>query len=224
MILAIDTSAGTAVAVVDRDGGVLAERSVADTRRHAEVIGTLIEAVTTEAGVAARDLSAVVAGVGPGPFTGLRVGIVAARAYAFGAGVPCLAVGSHDAVAFERLSAAAGRSVSDAGGRLDSPLVVVTDARRREVAWTAWSGLDDDGLPVSVGGPALVVPALLDEATGASSTWPRTDPDDTVVSAGALGMLSERLFEHGRPFADAAPLYLREPDVTPAARPKTVSQ
>jgi tRNA threonylcarbamoyl adenosine modification protein YeaZ len=224
VILAIDTSAGSAVAVVDRDGGVLAECAVADTRRHAEVIGTLIDEALRVAGVEPSRLSAVVAGVGPGPFTGLRVGIVAARAFAFGAGVPCLAVGSHDAVAFERLSAEAGRDVAEAGGRLDSPLVVVTDARRREVAWSAWAGLDDDGLPVLLDGPALVRPADLDDATGASSGSPRTDPDRTVVSAAALGMLAERLFEHSRAFAAPEPLYLREPDVTPSAGPKPVGR
>lgn len=224
MILAIDTSAGTTVAVVDRDGGVLAERTETDTRRHAEVIGTLIESVLAEAGVSPTALSAVVAGVGPGPYTGLRVGIVAARAFAFGIGRPCLALGSHDAIAFERLSALGSGSVAMPSGRLDSPLVVVTDARRREVAWTAYSGLDDDGLPVRVDGPTLAKPADLDESTGASSSSPRTDPDRTVVSAAALGMLAERLFEHGRGFADPAPLYLREPDVTVSAGPKPVGR
>ncbi|MCJ0700428.1 tRNA (adenosine(37)-N6)-threonylcarbamoyltransferase complex dimerization subunit type 1 TsaB, partial [Frigoribacterium faeni] len=91
MILAIDTSAGTTVAVVDRDRGVLAERTESDTRRHAEVVGSLIESALAGAGVAPADLSAVVAGVGPGPYTGLRVGIVAARVFAFGVGRPCLA-------------------------------------------------------------------------------------------------------------------------------------
>lgn len=224
MILAIDTSAGTTVAVVDRDGGVLAERTETDTRRHAEVIGTLIESVLAEAGVSPSALSAVVAGVGPGPYTGLRVGIVAARAFAFGIGRPCLALGSHDAIAFERLSALGGGSVAVPSDRLDSPLVVVTDARRREVAWTAYSGLDDSGLPVQVDGPTLAKPADLDESTGASSSSPRTDPDRTVVSAAALGMLAERLFEHGRGFADPAPLYLREPDVTVSAGPKPVGR
>ena len=224
VILAIDTSAGSSVAVVDRDGGVLAECVVTDTRRHAEVIGTLIDDALRAAGVAPADLSAVVAGRGPGPFTGLRVGIAAARAFAFGAGVPCLSVGSHDAVAFERLSTVAGGSVSDVTGPVGHPLVVVTDARRREVAFSSWAGLDDDGLPVLVAGPALVKPADLDEATSASSSAERTDPDATTVSAAALGMLAERLFEHGRPFADDEPLYLREPDVTPSAGPKPVTR
>src|SRR5689334_24602996 len=78
VLLAIDTSAGTSVAVVDLDAGILAEESVADTRSHAEVIGTLIESALRLAGVTPNELSGVVAGMGPGPFTGLRVGIAAA--------------------------------------------------------------------------------------------------------------------------------------------------
>jgi tRNA threonylcarbamoyl adenosine modification protein YeaZ len=225
VILAIDTSAGTTVAVVDRDRGVLAERTETDTRRHAEVIGTLIESALAGAGVVPSDLSAVVAGVGPGPYTGLRVGIVAARAFAFGIGRPCLAVASHDAIAFERLSTGEGGSGSVAvpSGALDAPIVVVTDARRREVAWTAYRGLDDDGLPVRIEGPTLARPVDLDDALGASSSSPRTDPD-AAVSAAARGMLAERLFEHGREFAGPAPLYLREPDVTVSAGPKPVGR
>lgn len=224
MILAIDTSSGTAVAVVDRDRGVLAEAVETDTRRHAEVVGELVRAALAEAGVAPGDLSAVVAGTGPGPFTGLRVGIAAARAFAVGVGRPCLSLVSHDAVALDRLTRDAGRSLDDAPVATDAPLVVVTDARRREVAWTAYSGLDADGVPVRVTEPALARPADLDEATRASDPAPRTDPADTAVSAAALGVLAERLHAAGRPFADPAPLYLREPDVTPSAGPKKVRQ
>ena len=82
MLLSIDTSAGTAVAVVADDGRVLAERSTADTRRHAEVIGPFLDAVLHAPGVSPAALTAVVTGIGPGPYTGLRVGIAAARAVA----------------------------------------------------------------------------------------------------------------------------------------------
>src|SRR6187402_2317783 len=122
MLLAIDTSAGTSVAIVDRDAGVLAERNSTDTRGHAELIGTFIAECLAESGVAVSALSGVVAGMGPGPFTGLRVGIAAARAFAIGAGKPVIPVVSHDAIAF-----------GEAG-----PILVVTDARRREVYWTAY--------------------------------------------------------------------------------------
>ena len=98
MLLAIDTSAGTSVAVVDRDAGVLAERSSPDTRGHAEVVGRFIRECLDESGVAVTALSGVAVGMGPGPFTGLRVGIAAARAFAFGAGKPVVPVVSHDAI------------------------------------------------------------------------------------------------------------------------------
>jgi tRNA threonylcarbamoyl adenosine modification protein YeaZ len=145
VLLAIDTSAGTSVAVVDRDAGILAELGESDTRRHAEVIGTLIQAALRESGVAVTDLSGVAVGMGPGPFTGLRVGIAAARAFAFGAGKPVVPVVSHDAIAFGATE----------------PLLVVTDARRREVYWSAYSGSDEVGLPVRDSGPGLTPPDSL---------------------------------------------------------------
>lgn len=210
MLLAIDTSSGSSVAVVDRDRGVLAERSVADTMRHAEVIGTLIQDALAESGVAVAELSAVAAGMGPGPFTGLRVGIAAARAFAIGAGIPVVPVVSHDAIAFERYGAGA-----------TGTLLVVTDARRREVYWSGYGGLDDVGLPVRTEGPGLCKPDDLERATAGLGA--RTRIDAATVSAGALGVLAELTYLHGRLFADDQALYLRSPDVTPSAGPKRVT-
>ena len=99
MLLAIDTSAGTSVAVVDA-GRVLGSADEADTRGHAEAIGRLIVDALAQAGAAPAEITGVVAGMGPGPFTGLRVGIAAARAFAAGRGIPVHPVASHDAVAF----------------------------------------------------------------------------------------------------------------------------
>lgn len=241
MLLAIDTSSGTSAAVVDRERGVLAEATELDTRRHAEVVGELIAACLDQAGVSPRDLSAVIAGMGPGPFTGLRVGIAAARAFAFGAGRPCLPLVSHDAVAFERLGGlalVAGGVAGEPGAAPTEPaapvaparpLLVVTDARRREVYWSAYSHLDEQGLPVRVSGPSLVRPADLDEVVrascGASFTADaeRTDPASTAVSGAALGLLGETLHAAGRSFAADEPLYLRSPDVTVPGAPKRVS-
>ena len=205
MLLAIDTSAGTSVAVVDRDAGVLSEVAEADTRRHAEVIGTLISAALREAGVTAHDLSGVAVGMGPGPFTGLRVGIAAARAFAWGAGKPVVPVVSHDGVAF----------------RTTEPMLVVTDARRREVYWSAYSGTDEDGLPVRVAGPGLASPLLLDEVVPGYEKYARVDAAE--VSAASIGLVAELLHLHGRPFAGSEALYLRSPDVTLSAGPKRVS-
>lgn len=205
MLLAIDTSAGTSVAVVDRAGGILAEFGESDTRRHAEVVGELIVAALEHAGVTAVDLSGVAVGMGPGPFTGLRVGIAAARAFAFGAAKPVVPVVSHDAVAYGRVA----------------PTLVVTDARRREVYWSAYAGTDAQGLPIRASGPGLTAPADLATAVPQFATYERVDA--AQLSAGALGMVAELLYLHRRPFAGSEALYLRSPDVTMSAGPKRVS-
>ena len=206
MLLAIDTSAGISVAVVDRDAGILAERSSEDTRSHAELIGDFIHECLAESGIAVSALSGVVAGMGPGPFTGLRVGIAAARVFAIGAGKPVIPVVSHDAIAF-------GSS---------EPLLVVTDARRREVYWSAYSGADAAGLPVRLGAPALAKPADLLEVDFVHAGLPRLDA--ATISAGDLGMVAELGFAAGHPFAADEALYLRSPDVTVSKNgPKRVS-
>jgi len=201
VLLAIDTSAGTAVAIVDRDGGILAEHSSDDARRHAEVIDGLIAACFAEAKVTVAELSGVAVGMGPGPFTGLRVGIAAARAFAFGAGKPVVPVVSHDAVAFG----------------ITGPTLVVTDARRREVYWSAYSGSDAEGLPIRIEGPSLCKPDDLPVFEGFERV------DAATIPGGALGMLAENLYLHKRPFASDEALYLRSPDVTPSNGPKRVS-
>jgi tRNA threonylcarbamoyl adenosine modification protein YeaZ len=210
MLLAIDTSAGTSVAVVDRDRGILSEVNESDTRRHAEVIGEAILLAIEQSGIAIAELSGVTAGMGPGPFTGLRVGIAAAQAFAFGASIPLVRVVSHDAVAWGHY--AAGN---------DGPLLVVTDARRREVYFSAYSGVDAVGLPMRTQGPGLCRPDDLAVAVDDYSRYLRVDAAE--VSAAAAGLLAEGLFLHKRPFAGAEALYLRAPDVTVSAGPKRVS-
>ncbi len=198
------------MAVVDRDRGVISEAGESDTRRHAEVIGELIDLCLRESGVAIPELSGVVAGMGPGPFTGLRVGIAAADAFALGAGKPVVRVVSHDGVAWGHYAA---------GG--SGPLLVVTDARRREIYWSAYEGADEFGIPLRSQGPALVRPDDLAAAVDGFARYPRLDA--TEVSAGSAGMLAEGLFLHGRPFAGREPLYLRSPDVTVPNAPKRVT-
>ena len=210
MLLAIDTSAGTSVAVVDRDGGILAEHSSDDTRRHAEVIGTLIARSIADAGIEVADLSGVVAGMGPGPFTGLRVGIAAARAFALGAGKLMIPAVSHDAIAFG----------------CTGPTLVATDARRREVYWSTYSGSDAAGLPIRTNGPGLIRVGELETAVDGFAGYRLLEA--ATVSAGALGMLAETMFANGRAFDDAfdgrpGALYLRSPDVTMSSGPKRVT-
>ncbi len=98
MILAIDTSIGTSVALTDADGTERASRDDTSVRGHAQVIGTLIADCLVAAGAVPSDVRAVAVGMGPGAYTGLRVGIAAGRAFALGRGIPTLPVASHDAI------------------------------------------------------------------------------------------------------------------------------
>lgn len=217
MLLAIDTSVGTSVAVVDRDLGIIVERSSTDPRGHAESIGTFIAECIELSGFARSDLCGVAIGMGPGPFTGLRVGIAAGRAFALGLGKPAVRIVSHDAIAYERYLA----------GHI-GPLTLVTDARRRELYLTTYSGADADGLPLRDSGPELVKAELfdgagIDTAVSDATAFHTTVLRSTGVSAGALGMLAERMLLLGRPFAGPEAIYLRSPDVTVPAAPKRVS-
>jgi len=199
VILAVDTSLGTAVAVIDADGRTVAEASTPDQLGHAEVIGDLL------ARVARPGITHVVAGMGPGPFTGLRIGIAAARAFALGRGIPVVPVPSHYAIAL------------DAGA--DGPLAVVTDARRREIAVSLFDGTDADGIP------NLVTPTRL-EKHGTDSEAPELEAPARVateLSAAALARVGAAAISAGRMLADAEPLYLRSPDVVQPGAPKRVS-
>ena len=209
VILAIDTSAGTSVALVD-GGRILAEHSVADTMRHAEVVGALILRCLSSAGISASDITAVVAGMGPGPFTGLRVGIAAADAFSVGASIPLLPMVSHDGIAAAHFAAVTG-----------GPITVVTDARRRELYWSTYSGLNADGLPERIAGPNLA------KAGEVPLTVLGLSPlvlEATEVSAAALALSAERLFAAGHSFERFEALYLRSPDITLSNGPKRVVQ
>ncbi|WP_246093320.1 tRNA (adenosine(37)-N6)-threonylcarbamoyltransferase complex dimerization subunit type 1 TsaB [Microbacterium kyungheense] len=217
MILGIDTSLGSAVAVVEPDGVIRAQTVSADPRGHAEMIGTLIERALAEASIGPSDVTHVAAGMGPGPFTGLRVGIAAARTFALGRAVPVVPVVSHDAVALELLlhDALTG-GYEDAA---DEPFAVVTDARRREFAYTLYRGLDADGLPVRLAEPALVPRDDLD-AVLADAGAVRRDADR--IPAAMLALAASRALAAGRTIGPADALYLRSPDVTLPHAPKRV--
>jgi tRNA threonylcarbamoyl adenosine modification protein YeaZ len=169
-----------------------------DPRAHAEAIGPLL--ATALDGVDRAGLTAVAYGVGPGPFTGLRVGIAAARAVAGALGLPVLPVASHDAVALAHL---------EAGGEPD--FLVVADAKRREVYASRYAGLDDDGLPRRAAPPTV----------GRAEALPEVHRVTADVSAALLGRIAARRVALGRPTDGPEPLYLRAPDVT-LAPPKRV--
>ncbi|MEJ5913749.1 tRNA (adenosine(37)-N6)-threonylcarbamoyltransferase complex dimerization subunit type 1 TsaB [Pseudokineococcus sp. 1T1Z-3] len=155
MLLAVDTSAVASAAVLDGER-VLASATSGDPRRHAEVLQPLVEQVLAEAGVERRGLSGVVTGVGPGPYTGLRVGMAAALVTGLALDLPVHGVCSLDGLA---LAAWRGGVVPGTGERLG----VATDARRREVYWASYAGAD--GGPRRVAGPGVGAAAdIADEA------------------------------------------------------------
>lgn len=223
MILGIDTSVGTAVGVVEADGLVRADASSANPLGHAEAIGELLAVVLADAALgpvgstapaAPPVLTHVAAGMGPGPFTGLRVGIAAARAFALGRGIPVVPVVSHDAIALAHLLDRALRADAD-----PERFAVVTDARRREVAYTVYDGIDDDGLPVRSADPALTPRDGVDDVLAGLGA---TRLDGLAVSAAMLATVAARALAAGREVASAEALYLRSPDVTLPSGPKRV--
>jgi tRNA threonylcarbamoyl adenosine modification protein YeaZ len=218
MILAIDTSVGTAVAVVEDDGVVLAEGASENPLGHAEAIGGLLQRALAAASAAPESsgqaLTHVAAGMGPGPFTGLRVGIAAARAFALGRGIPVIPVVSHDAVALGIFLAGALTDTEPAR------FAVVTDARRREFAFTVYDGIDDDGLPVRATEPALIPREQLDARLAELGAERR---DAAAVSGAMVAIIAGRGVAAGRVPAITEPLYLRSPDVTMPHGPKRVT-
>ena len=223
-ILALDTSSSVAVAVLSDSGDALATASSDEPRRHAELLAPMIARALADAGVDRRDLTAVVAGTGPAPFTGLRVGLVTARTLALVLGIPAWGVPSLDG-----LAAAAAR---DAPGA--ARVVVVTDARRREVYWTSYR-VGADGPPEPDEGPDIATPAALRVSgrlagalvVGRGALVHRAElglPDEPALrdpDPVDLGRLALARHAAGVPLP-TEPLYLRRPDAEPPAAPKKV--
>ncbi|WP_285248679.1 tRNA (adenosine(37)-N6)-threonylcarbamoyltransferase complex dimerization subunit type 1 TsaB [Pseudarthrobacter sp. efr-133-R2A-89] len=211
LILAIDTSAVASAALVSDDApeSVLASFATADTRSHAEVLAPGIDAMLSEAGVNGADIDALVVGVGPGPFTGLRSGIATARTLAFVWGKPLHGMMSLDAVAME---------VAESTAAVPE-FLVVTDARRKEVYWARYS-LADGQLPLLQDGPHVSAAAALPDlpAFGAGAglygdvldahpEFAAEQPDALYLGQFALARLAS-----GEALLDSTPLYLRESD------------
>ena len=199
VLLAIDTSAGTAVAVLV-DGVVASESYDANSMQHAEQIGIRIQQGLEAAKKKSSDVSAVAVGVGPGPFTGLRVGIAAAKMFAEGVSAPIYGVGSLDAIAF--------------ANSLDQPTLVLTDARRSEVFFGLYQGKTPAGVPKTLLGPGVKKQAELEvqlKAAGHSYVLANTQ-----VSAANLGLLSLAQLAEGTANTSVVANYLRAPDAVPA--------
>lgn len=195
MILAIDSSIGTAVAVVDRQGTCQASVEVEDRRSHAEAVGPLIARALADATATPADVSAVVMGVGPGPFTGLRVGMAAAQAFAWARGIPVWPVLSHDSAAWD----------------LQWETIVASDARRGEYAITRYQPQPGRSFALQKGETELVKKEVVSSAGDIEGTpvvmLEKVDP--CLLARAALWYVA-----HEEPLLPAQAVYLRAPDVT----------
>ena len=218
LLLAFDT-ATPAVTVALHDGQrVLAETATVDARRHGELLAPAIAKVIADAGADQRDLTAIAVGVGPGPFTGLRVGLVTARVYGRTLDLPVHGVCTLDVLARAAAPAAAGREY-----------LAVTDARRKELYWARYAGTGERLAGPSVDRPADI-PAGLPVAGQAVSLYPDQlgepiwpeHPSAAVLStlvADALTASPATPVELLPP----EPLYLRRPDAQIPGPPKRVT-
>lgn len=202
LVLGFDTSLSACSAALWQDGAVLARRSETMARGHAEALLPMIVAVMAEAGMAWSDLSLIGVTVGPGTFTGIRIGLAAARGLGLAAGLPVAGVGTADAVA--------------AGVGADQRrLIVALDAKRSEVfvqappdpieALTPEAAAARFPGPVRLAGDAAArLAALMPEAELVAAGPP--DPGVVAALAAARWLAGTAL--------PARPLYLRAPDVT----------
>jgi tRNA threonylcarbamoyl adenosine modification protein YeaZ len=180
--------------------------------KHAEQLAPLIERSMADAGIVRQDLTAIAVGVGPGPFTGLRVGLVTARTLAFVLEIPVYGVCSLDVIAAEAIDT----------GAVAEPFVVATDARRKEVYLARY---DADGSRVD--GPVVDKPAALatdDPVVGQGAVlYPEAFPRRVGPEAPAAAWLARVVAEERAELLDPEPLYLRRPDADAAHAAKRVS-
>jgi tRNA threonylcarbamoyl adenosine modification protein YeaZ len=212
VLLAFDT-ATPLVSVALHDGdSVVAERVADRPMKHGEQLAPLIAAAMDDAGIGRRDLTAIGVGCGPGPFTGLRVGLVTARTLAMVLELPAYGVCSLDAIALEAAD----------GLRFTTDFVVATDARRKEVYLAAY---DERGTRLS--GPVVDKPDAvatdLPVAGEGGLLYPEafTRPVGPVLPS--AGWLARAVVEERVELTDPEPRYLRRPDAAVPGVPKKVS-
>jgi tRNA threonylcarbamoyl adenosine modification protein YeaZ len=216
VLLAFDTATPHVTVALHDGEDVVVELRADRPMKHAEQLAPLIEQALAAAGIVRQDLTAIAAGVGPGPFTGLRVGLVTARTLAFVLDVPVYGVCTLDVLAVEAVDGAAVPGSADRG------FVVATDARRKEVYLARYDG---DG--VRLEGPVVGRPADLatdDWVVGEGGVlYPDAFPHRAGPTAPSAGWLARAVAEERAELVDPEPLYLRRPDAMAPHAPKRVS-
>ena len=224
LVVVVDTSTPAitaAVVLIDPHAigrsGVeeLASRRTVDSRAHGELLAPAVIGALADAGVSGRDLAAIVAGLGPGPFTGLRVGLMTAAAMGHAMGIPTYGVCSLDAI----------------GTQARATTLVAIDARRKEIYWAVYRGgvaltepavdrpdrvaqlLDGSGIELAVGDGAMQYASVL--------SVPVLDEPRYPPPIGLAELAADRV--RGRAETETlTPLYLRRPDAAQPRPPKAV--
>ncbi|MQA93512.1 MAG: tRNA (adenosine(37)-N6)-threonylcarbamoyltransferase complex dimerization subunit type 1 TsaB [Streptosporangiales bacterium] len=211
LLLAFDT-ATPAVTVALHDGdSVVAEASTVDARRHGELLVPGIHDVLGRAGARPADLTGIAVGVGPGPYTGLRVGLATAQALGGTLGIPAYGLFTLDAVACD--------------ADLPGPFLAATDARRKEVFWARYDTPLARSTDVAVNLPADVPAGDLPVAGPGALMYADVFGDvhgPAHPSAAALARLAVRRLAEGGELLPPHPVYLRRPDARVPGKPKKV--
>jgi tRNA threonylcarbamoyladenosine biosynthesis protein TsaB len=213
IILGIDSATPqVSVAIVGPDG-TRAELAAVEGRRHGELLAPAIQRAAEMAGVGLGEINGVAADVGPGLFTGLRVGVATAQALASALGVPAIGVCSLDALAYPFR-------------RLERPVAAVIDARRGEVFWALYRHgrrVVDPVLarPADVGTALANIDDVLAVGDGARryrselTSAELGDPSEDYPHAVAVAAIGAEGFAAGRAVAafQLVPVYMRGADV-----------
>ncbi len=212
MLLALDTSSPqVCVALADGDD-VVVELTSEQTMKHGEQLAPLIAQALESTGIGRQDLTAIAVGVGPGPFTGLRVGLVTARTLGLVLGLPVHGVCSLDVLAVQAVGT----------GAVSTAFLVATDARRKEVYWAAY---DESGTRLS--DPAVERPGDVETehpVVGEGAVlYPMQFPSRLGPLRPSAGWLARAVAGGLAEIVDPDPMYLRRPDAVAPRPPKAVS-
>jgi tRNA threonylcarbamoyladenosine biosynthesis protein TsaB len=220
LLLGLDT-ATPAVTVALHDGvQPLTQLVTVDAHRHAELLAPAIAKAIADAGAVQRDLTGIVAGVGPGPYTGLRVGLVTARVLGAALGIPVYGLCSLDAIAAD---------VTGGDEGPDGDFLVASDARRRELYWARYDSAGRRTFGPEVSKPAEIPVYGLPAAGEGPMLYPEVLPDGlgpAYPAAATLCRIAVAAIAAGDPdkvLLPPDPLYLRRPDAREPGTPKRVT-
>jgi tRNA threonylcarbamoyl adenosine modification protein YeaZ len=212
VLLAFDTATPLVTVALHDGDRVVVEHSSEQPMKHGEHLAPLIARAMDDAGIVRQDLTAIAVGVGPGPFTGLRVGVVTARTLGFVLDVPVYGVCSLDAIALEAVGT----------GAAAGSFLVATDARRKEVYLASY---DADGARLE--GPVVTRPAdvatSVDVAGAGPGLYPEAFPHAIAPDRPSAGWMAHGVSAELVELLDPEPLYLRRPDAVAGAPRKPVS-